>query len=285
MVEKRIIQGEDFRRLQLTILECLVELDRVCRKNNIDYCLSSGTLLGAIRHKGFIPWDDDIDVAMTRENYIRFAMVADQLNPDICFFQDHDTERGYPWGYGKLRHTGTRYIRAGQEHLKHRTGMMIDIFPKDDVPLSLWGMRLNYAVCFLLRKITYAQIAWVTERSCWWRAWYKMVSTFIPCHTAHVIARWLQNKHNNATPNRCYMMFYMPDAFLNPEVPEHEKYGWKKEWLTDLVECDFEGHRLLCPRDYDGCLKWMYGSDYMTPPDVTNREPNVPCSDYSFDHE
>ena len=130
----KYITGDELRRLQLMLLDCIVEIDRVCRANNIRYCIAYGTLLGAIRNKGFIPWDDDADIVMTREEYDKFARVADQLNPDICFFQDNDTEATYPWGYGKVRRSGTTYIRAGQEHLKHRTGFMMDIFPMDDLP-------------------------------------------------------------------------------------------------------------------------------------------------------
>ena len=109
---------EQIRTMQLLELDMLKELDRVCRENGIMYTIFGGTLLGAVRHKGFIPWDDDADVCMLRGEYEKFKRVANQLNPEICFFQDHTTDPEYRWGYGKLRRTGTTYIRAGLEHIK-----------------------------------------------------------------------------------------------------------------------------------------------------------------------
>ncbi len=211
MQQIKYIKGDELRRLQLMLLDCLVEVDRVCRANNIRYCIAYGTLLGAIRSKGFIPWDDDVDVVMTREEYDKFTRVANQLNPSICFFQDNDTEASYPWGYGKIRRTGTTYIRVGQEHLKHRTGFRMDVFPMDDLPTSLLGQKVFYGICFVLRKLTYAQVAWTSQTSALWRAWYKTLS-LIPPRWVHKVSRLLQRRHNNSTPNRAHMMFIQPDG-------------------------------------------------------------------------
>ena len=122
------IKGVDLRRLQLVQLELLDELDRVCRKNGIPYMLDGGTMIGAVRHKGFIPWDDDIDVAMLREDYERLKGVQSDFDSGKCFFQDDSTDPEYRWGYGKLRRKGTSFIRLGQEHLKQKDGVFIDIF-------------------------------------------------------------------------------------------------------------------------------------------------------------
>ena len=72
MNDVKVIKGEEFRKLQLVELELLVEFDRVCRENNINYVIFAGTLLGAVRHQGYIPWDDDTDVALLREDYEKF---------------------------------------------------------------------------------------------------------------------------------------------------------------------------------------------------------------------
>ena len=79
--------------MQLLELDMLEELDRVCRKYDIKYCITYGTLLGAVRHKGFIPWDDDSDIAMLREEYEKFRKVAHEMDPSICYFQDHFNDR------------------------------------------------------------------------------------------------------------------------------------------------------------------------------------------------
>ena len=143
--------------MQLLQLDMLCELDKLCRRHGIIYAISFGTLLGAIRHKGYIPWDDDADVVMIRSEYERFRIVANELPKTICWFQDHYTDHDYRWEYGKLRRTGTRFVRLGQEHVKGETGVFIDIFPLDDIPDFLPFQIVQDAWLFFLRKILYSE--------------------------------------------------------------------------------------------------------------------------------
>ena len=109
------MKKEDLDKIKQVEMEVMDYISKICKKYDITYYLYFGSLLGAIRHKGFIPWDDDADVAMLREDYERFKREAmKDLNPEICFFQDHTTDPEYRWGYAKLRRTGTKYIREGQ---------------------------------------------------------------------------------------------------------------------------------------------------------------------------
>lgn len=107
------LSQEEIERMHELQLEMLQEVDRVCRKHDIKYTIFGGTLLGAVRHKGFIPWDDDADIAMLREEYEKFKSVMHEINPEICYLQDNDTDPEYRWGYSKVRKTGTRYVRVG----------------------------------------------------------------------------------------------------------------------------------------------------------------------------
>lgn len=94
----------NLKKLQGEILDVLIEFDRICRANDIKYFLSSGTLLGAIRHKGFIPWDNDADVEMLREDYEKFCRVyKSTINSELFYFQDSSSDKEYSWPYGKLR--------------------------------------------------------------------------------------------------------------------------------------------------------------------------------------
>lgn len=275
------IKGDELRRMQLLLLENLIEFDRICRKYHIKYVIGFGTLLGAIRHKGFIPWDDDADICMTREEYEKFKKVQHQLDSDICFFQDNSTETSYPWGYGKIRHTNTEYIRVGQEHLKHRTGLMIDIFPMDDIPKTLLGMKLFEYMGFVLRKMTYSHVAYKSAGSFIGRLGYRLIS-IIPSRFTHWLSHFLQHKKNNSTSNRAHMIFFPPDGLKIKSNSPLEKYGWAKKWLTDVTEYEFENHKFLGPRDFDGCLRWSYGPDYLTPPPIAQRNSAAPCSSYKF---
>lgn len=89
------INPKILRKLKDTELKILIEFDRVCKQLGINYTLSSGTLLGAVRHKGFIPWDDDIDVAMLRDDYNKFITEGQQLLPKHFFIQTYETDKWY----------------------------------------------------------------------------------------------------------------------------------------------------------------------------------------------
>ena len=280
MAEAKTLTPEEFRRLQLVQLDMLVELDRVCRQNNIPYTMFGGTMLGAVRHKGYIPWDDDADVAMLREDYERFKRVLGQLNPDICYFQDHTTDPGYRWGYGKLRRTGTTFVRAGQEHLKGKTGVFIDIFPFDDVPLSTIGQMCNDFYNFCLRKILWSEVGKYGEKNRFKRFVYRQLSKIPP---EKALARYdrMAAKSRYDSPNRVRQLLMPASGKAYNKNPIKVRYGMPKQWLKNLAEYEFEGHLLYGFQDYDAYLSYTYG-DYMTPPPESERGVHAPVSEYHF---
>lgn len=278
-MKEKVLSSEEFRRLQLVELEVLSEVDRVCRKHNINYVIYGGTMLGAVRHKGFIPWDDDVDIAMLREDYIKFKAIQSDLNPDICFLQDHDSDPDYRWGYTKVRRTGTSYIRIGQEHMKYKTGIFIDIMPMDDVPLSIPGQMLEYFICYLFRKILWSEVGKYSNTGLK-RLWFKLIN-YIP---ANRVYNWLDRivkKSRNNTPNkvRCLLL----PAYGKPFVhnPITIRYGMPKEWFIERAEYDFEGHKFWGTKDYNAILKYSY-NDYMKLPPENQREQHAPVSFIDF---
>ena len=279
MAEVKIIKGEEFRRLQLVQLDMLLELDRVCRANEINYVIFAGTQIGAVRHKGYIPWDDDADVAMLREDYEKFKTVTSQLDSSICFFQDHTTDPEYRWGYGKLRRTGTTFIRAGQEHIKCKTGVFIDIFPLDDIPKSTAGQMIQDFNCFLLRKITWSEIGRVSEKGLA-KAWWTLVSR-IPVSWVYRRLDHYVRKSRNDSDNFVRILMFKSLTKRYFKAPIKDRYGYPKKWITERAEYEFEGHMLYGTKDYDPMLKLFYG-DYMTLPPENDREPHAPVSEYSF---
>ena len=278
-MQQKAIQGDDFRRMQLLQLEMIVEFDRVCRSNGITYQIWAGTQLGAVRHGGYIPWDDDADIAMLREEYEKFRGVADQLNPEICFFQDHDNDPEYRWGYGKLRRTGTKYVRLGQEHIKCKNGVFVDIFPHDDIPLSTIGQMVQDFHCFIIRKIMWAEVGKYNEKGVI-KAIYTLLSK-IPVDWAFKQLNWYAKKSKNNSPNRVRTLCYTSIGKLYYKHPIKERYGMPKEWFLRTKEFEFEGKKLLGLADYDEYLRFSFG-DYMKLPPEEKRVQHAPVSDYEF---
>lgn len=278
-MERRILTSEEFRRMQLVGLEILTEVDRVCRKHNINYVIFCGTLLGAVRHKGYIPWDDDADIAMLREDYEKFKAVLHDINPAICFVQDHETDPEYRWGYTKVRRTGTSYIRLGQEHLKNKTGIFIDIFPMDDVPNSIAGQIFQDFYCYCCRKILWSEVGKYQEKGIK-KYFFRLISHI----NKDSVFKWINHyvkKSNNSTPNRVRNLLFPAIGKLYIHNPIKDRYGMPKEWFLERAEYEFEGHKFYGTKDYDAILKYTYG-DYMTPPPIEKREQHAPVSSIDF---
>ncbi len=279
MNEIKEIKGEEFRKMQLLQLDMIAEVDRVCRKHNIIYTISCGTLLGAVRHKGYIPWDDDADICMLREDYERFKEVADEMNPELCFFQDYTTDPEYLWQYGKVRRVGTKYIRVGQEHIKCKTGVDIDIFPLDDVPRSVTGQILQNIDCFILRKILWARVA-VAHTKGIMGLFYKLLNTIPREYVYRRVAHYAK-KSNNQTKNRVRLLLFPSFGTLYTKNSLRTRFSMPKNWFLERKEYDFEGKKFWGIGDYDAFLKYMY-DDYMQLPPEEKRISHAPVSDYEF---
>lgn len=278
-MEKKELTPEQFRKMQLLELEMLEEVDRVCRKYDIKYVICSGTMLGAVRHKGYIPWDDDADISMLREEYEKFKKHMNELNPDICYFQDHTTDPEYRWGYGKIRHTGTEYVRVGQEHLKCKTGIFIDVFPRDDIPKSTIGQIFQDIHCFCLRKILWSEVARVNTKG-FWKYWFTILSK-IPPKFVYKQLEWYTKRSNNTSDNRVRTLLFPSAGKDNKSLSIKERYGKPKKWFLERAEYEFEGKKFFGTKDYDAILKYDYG-DYMKLPPEDQREQHSPFSKIVF---
>lgn len=280
MAQVKEIKGEEFRRLQLTQLPMIKELDRVCRKHDIHYIIAFGTMLGAFRHKGYIPWDDDADIAMLREDYEKFRSVAHELDPSICFFQDHYNDPEYLWEYAKLRRTNTVFIRAGQEHMRGKTGVFIDIFPMDDVPDSMQGRILQDIDCYCLRKILWARAARVNSKG-FWKVWFSILSLIPVNYVYKRVEQYASRSSNHSKKNVRILLFPAVGRIGRKDNPFPKQFGIPKKWFLSRAEYDFEGEKFFGPRDYNGYLTYTYG-DYMKLPPEDKREPHAPVSEYKF---
>ncbi len=126
-----MIDPKDLRKAQLIMLEMLLEFDLICKKYKLQYWLDSGTLLGAVRHGGFIPWDDDIDLSMPVEDYNRFIEIAEKELSKNIFFQTRATDSEFKFDYIKLRSNKASIVEFHEkdEKINYHQGVFIDIFP------------------------------------------------------------------------------------------------------------------------------------------------------------
>ncbi len=129
-----IYSKEELEKIQDIETNCLRAIIEICEREKIEYFLIGGTALGAVRHGGFIPWDDDIDVGMTRENYNKFLEIADNFLPTNYHLQSPYNEQNSPYTYSKVRIDDTSFVEYCNRKIKMHHGVYVDIFPFDEVP-------------------------------------------------------------------------------------------------------------------------------------------------------
>lgn len=266
------IDHETLREIQLIQLEMLEEVDRICRKCGIRYNIIAGTLLGAVRHGGYIPWDDDADVALLRPEYEKFrTVVKTELDTVRFYFQDNRNTEGYRWGYGKLRRRNTLFLREHQEHMPYRQGIFIDIFPLDGVPDNYLLRSIKNFECFCIRKILWSKVGQIAATSELKRWWFGVLAKIPEKMIWKHYNRMVSCANRRKTKMVRILMFPTPNR----------EWGYYRFWYEDSVDIEFEGKVFQGIKDYDGYLRFKFG-DYMTLPSPDKRKVH-PISRLSID--
>lgn len=130
----KIENYEELRKLQLVQMEILKYIDEFCIKNKLRYSIAYGTILGAVRHGGFIPWDDDLDICMPREDYEKFIKLW--KDTDKYLLQNHNTNPDFTQSFTKIRKKNTAFVQEADIGLDYHKGIFVDVFPFDKVPES-----------------------------------------------------------------------------------------------------------------------------------------------------
>lgn len=244
----------DLKHLQTVILSIVKDIDNLCKENNIDYYLLGGSAIGAIRHHGFIPWDDDLDIIMDANNYDRFISVCrEQLDLKKYYLQE--SFKDWPMPYSKIKLRGTTIKEAsGYVNEMGEEGIFVDIFKLENAPSSKIGRLWQYFCakyflcnCLLRRGFNKPTIS------------KKLLMTAaIPLNIKFVrnFFQYQTEKYNKKETD--YRLFFAGRYRLNTSFYHKSIFG------TPLM-VPFEDILLPVPEKYDEWLKQIFG-DYMTPP-------------------
>lgn len=267
---------EELRRVQRLSTMILGELDRVCRKLDIPYVVYGGTAIGAVRHKGFIPWDDDVDVCMARSDYERFLSEAPAVLGDEFAIANSRTNKDFPCVYSFLTLKGTLCIPEFYRGCSYQKPLSIDIFPFDNVSDDSAGYRRQ------------ARSTWIWGRLMFLRATpspylalegWRRIMVLGACRVAHwalkllnVRATWIQERWERAARRHegepCARIADFCDR--NPI-----KWAVSYDDILSAIDVPFEDIVVRLPRNYDKMLRQGYG-DYMTLPPVEQRKNHYP---------
>lgn len=264
----------DLTRVHEANLFILKEIDRICRKYKIKYMLDAGTLLGAVRHKGFIPWDDDADVVFTRKNYEAFLKVARrELPPGLELLMPWDLRNGegfYDFT-ARILYKNSRTHEDSPEmefyggKLNH---LWVDLFTLDVLPEN----KIASTVTLLLHKMIYGLAMGHRYQLDFgkYSLFYKLavgslsrIGRFIPMKVIFRLQRMVALKDRKRKSQLRYYSNYQPDYLY---------VTLRKEWCEEVEYMDFCDTKLMVPTHWHEVLTWIYG-DYMTLPPVEERVP------------
>ncbi|MBO4484443.1 MAG: LicD family protein [Lachnospiraceae bacterium] len=262
------MEKEELIRAQKVMLGILCDVDELCKKNNIQYFLDGGTMLGAVRHQGFIPWDDDLDIGMLREHYERFLSIASKELPDVYFVQEWKDDSEYGFWFAKVRLKGTVFReKNGLKNAKHNE-FFIDVFPYDNYPDSEKernevSRKIEFCKRCLLAKTNYS--VWYVGGRFSLRRF--LLYKFLKAGLLFYPKQKLINKFNSISQkyNSIQTKCVYPQG-----NSKSGKFHLDRKYFNGFSDAEFEMRKFPILNHYDEFLKTLYG-DYMTLPPLEER--------------
>ena len=242
------------------ILEIMLKIDKICRENDIRYSIAYGTLLGSIRHQGFIPWDDDIDIAMTRGEYAKLKKKIIEHSELELNFIDITTQADTIYACGKICDTKT-IVKESNFRSVDGYGAFVDVFPWDNIPDDeKESKKFHSRALYLARLIQHSSKRKPGKPEGIKHA-FLLYGAFVYAHffSTHKLIEKLDEfcKKYNETETKCFGLPYDNAVF-------------KKADFDVLIDLPFEGHMLIGPKNYENVLRSSYG-DYMRIPPLNKR--------------
>ncbi|MCH5190404.1 MAG: LicD family protein [Oscillospiraceae bacterium] len=245
----------------------LKEVKRLCEENGIKYFIIAGTLLGAVRHGGFIPWDDDMDVGMLRDDYEKFIKLAKTDLGSQFFLQTPETDSAYGLNFAKIMLKDTVLIEATAANNSVK-GISIDIFPFDAVPESDSETAKHKRRTYFLRRLLLAK---QNYKVCGKKEYVKRLVYFGLKVIALFYSREKLCEKLDSECERYNALNRMPEKIVNiGGAYGYDKETIRREWVDSTVELPFEDFTVAVPSGYIPYLEYFYG-DYMTPPPEDKR--------------
>lgn len=256
---------KNLRQLHYCLMKIILEVDRICKKNNIMYFLAGGTLLGAVRNGGLLPWDDDADLMMKREDYDRFSNIAEnELQPDF-FIQNHKTDPYSHRPYIRIRLNNTVMATEFSSHFPDsHQGIFVDIFCHDKTSNIKFFQKLHVLQTVAINSLVFRK--WENmSKSGIKKGWKNFISDLFPMKT---LEKWQDNTYKKFSGKNNH-------NYLYDGMGKHLKRGaFPEEWLENTEKISLDGHMLPVPRGYDEYLKWLYGNYHKIP----EKEKQVPAA-------
>lgn len=251
----------DIKPLHDKLLGVLLAIDKVCREHNLTYYLLYGTMLGAVRHKGFIPWDDDLDIGMPRESYEQFIAHAREWLPEYMEFVCPENDKTYPIAFGKVQDARTTIIERA--HLKYVGGIYCDVFPLDGTSENGLVRKLRIA-----KYIYYTRVLYFVHRDPYRHG--HGPSSWIP-----LLCRKLYTLESIQKRIRKFLMEYpFKTSKLICHYDDHHHYILPKEVFGTPTPIIFEGETFYGVAKSHEYLTICYGDYMKLPPEDQRRQHN-----------
>lgn len=268
MADISLQKNEDLEKLHHLEIKIAMEIKRVCKKHNIKYFLAFGSLLGAIRHKGFIPWDDDLDIGMLRDDYERFIKVFnDETDTKIFFMENWDTEPSYGHSFTKIKLNDTVFEEYSISKTHTHKGIFVDVFPFDslvDNPQEIrqFEKRIRFFRMLYKFKLGYLPTNPSDKSQLLLSKLFWFIGLFVK-------QSWIKKSLLNQETKYNRLEQTPPNVVLASGARRCIDY-FDRSYIDETIEVAFDGVQFAVPKEYHKVLTRMYG-DYMQLPPVEQR--------------